>query len=157
MRPRDGVVRLAVIFLVIGPPAAGKSTWVRQHAQQGDIIIDFDAIAAVLTPLQPNERKLPAHVSAVTKAARRAAIDMALECATGDVYIIHAVPSAGLRAFYERRGAQIVVIDPGENVVLARCKQERPWQMVQVAKQWYRDKNKPRPAPVSTNSVAMQW
>ncbi|WP_165683056.1 AAA family ATPase, partial [Mycobacteroides abscessus] len=38
------------LYLVTGPPAAGKSTWVRQHAKHGDITIDYDAIASVLTP-----------------------------------------------------------------------------------------------------------
>lgn len=33
------------VWLVCGPPAAGKSTYVRAHASQGDIVIDLDAIA----------------------------------------------------------------------------------------------------------------
>lgn len=146
-----------MLYLVTGPPAAGKTTWVRQHAQKGDIIIDYDAIAAVLTPLQPDDRQLPAHVAAVTKAARRAAIDMAVEYADRtDVYVIHAIPSTRMVAFYERRGARIVTIDPGERVVMARCKEQRPWQMGQAAKRWYRDRDQ-APPPVQANSVSMPW
>jgi len=33
------------LTVVCGPPGAGKSTWVRQHANQGDLIICFDALA----------------------------------------------------------------------------------------------------------------
>lgn len=147
-----------MLYLITGPPAAGKTTWVRQHAQKGDIIIDYDAIAAVLTPLQPGERELPAHIAAVTKAARRAAVDAAIEYrGSCDVYVIHATPSARMIAFYERQGARVVTIDPGERVVLARCKAERPWHMTQAAKRWYETKRTKPAAPVQPTSVAMPW
>jgi 5-methylcytosine-specific restriction protein A len=32
------------VMLVCGPPAAGKTTYVREHARKGDILIDFDLI-----------------------------------------------------------------------------------------------------------------
>lgn len=34
------------LTLVCGPPAAGKSTYVREHAQRGDIVIDLDVLIA---------------------------------------------------------------------------------------------------------------
>lgn len=33
-------------WLVVGPPAAGKSTWVRKHAAEGDVVWDYDVWAA---------------------------------------------------------------------------------------------------------------
>jgi 5-methylcytosine-specific restriction protein A len=36
------------VMLVCGPPAAGKSTYVRDHAVPGDIVIDLDTIARQL-------------------------------------------------------------------------------------------------------------
>lgn len=33
------------VTLVSGPPCAGKSTWVGQHAGPGDLVLDFDVIA----------------------------------------------------------------------------------------------------------------
>jgi predicted kinase len=30
------------VVLVAGPPASGKTTYVRQHAELGDVVIDFD-------------------------------------------------------------------------------------------------------------------
>lgn len=147
-----------MLFLVIGPPAAGKTTWVRQHAQKGDIIVDYDTLAAALTPLQLGDRELSGPVAAVTKAARKAAIDMAVEYRhSTDVYVIHAMPSARMLGFYERLGAQVVTIDPGERVVLQRCKDERPWQMASAAKKWYRDRDSRPVAPAPTGSVAMPW
>lgn len=146
-----------MLYVVTGPPAAGKSTWVTQHARRGDITIDYDAIASVLTPLEPGERQLSAPVAAVTRAARRAAIDMALEYRDEiDVYIIHATPSAGMLRFYQRMNAKIVTVDPGEDVVLARCRDERPWQMGQAAKKWYRSRTDPAEQAPSGTPV-MPW
>ena len=126
------------LYLVTGPPASGKTTWVREHAKHGDITIDYDAIASVLTPSTGDPYDQPKEVKAVTKAARQAAIDVALGLAQStDVYVIHSMPSASTVDRYKARGAQVVTIDPGADVVLARCKAERPWQMTQAAKQWY--------------------
>lgn len=147
-----------MLFLVTGPPAAGKSTWVRQHAKPGDITIDYDAIAAVLTPLDSGERKYSAAVAAATKAARRAAIDVALEFRNEtDVYVIHATPSEQMLRFYRRLGARVVVVDPGEATVLKRCREQRPWQMQKVAKRWYEGSGRPAQSLKVADSHAMPW
>lgn len=126
------------LYLITGPPASGKTTWVSEHAKHGDIVIDYDAIASALTPSNGDPYDQPAPVKAVTKAARQAAIDTALGLSSStDVYVIHSMPSQSLLDKYKARGAQVVTIDPGADVVLARCKNERPWQMTQAAKQWY--------------------
>lgn len=127
-----------MLYLITGPPAAGKSTWVKQRARHGDITIDYDAIANALTPPGDSPHDHPDHVKAVTKAARQAAIDKAIglaECA--DVYVIHSMPGGQLLDQYRRRGAQVVVIDPGRATVLRRAKAERPWRMQQAIKEWY--------------------
>lgn len=85
------------------------------------------------------------HVKRVTKAARQAAIDTALDLADAhDVYVIHSMPSPKLLRHYRSRGAQVITIDPGRDVVLARCKRERPWRIGQAAKEWY---DEPRDDP----------
>lgn len=39
----DGVRKSGIpVVLVVGPPASGKSYWVKQHAKEGDTIIDLD-------------------------------------------------------------------------------------------------------------------
>lgn len=128
------------LYLVIGPPAAGKSTWVREQAKPGDITIDYDALACTLAVPGDDPHNHPDHVKQVTKAARQAAIDTALTLAIDhDVYVIHSTPSDTLLARYRRAGAKTVVIDPGYDTVMARAKQERPWWMQQAVKKWYRD------------------
>jgi len=133
---------VVTLYLVTGPPASGKTTWVNEHAKHGDITIDYDAFNAILTP-HGDPYDPPQHVRAVTKAARQAAIDAAMRLAADtDVYVIHAMPSESLLNRYKAKGAEVITIDPGRDVVLARCKSERPWQMSQAAKQWYDPKGR---------------
>jgi hypothetical protein len=37
------------LTIVCGPPGSGKSTYIREHAKQGDTIIDLDAIMGTLS------------------------------------------------------------------------------------------------------------
>ncbi|RBO82080.1 AAA family ATPase [Nocardia puris] len=128
-----------MLYVVIGPPAAGKSTWCREHARPGDIVIDYDRIALALNPdRDPDSHDHPNTIKTVTKAARQAAIDKALTLAHQcDVFIIHSTPSAQLLARYRTAGADIVTIDPGKAVVMERAKAERPWWMHGAIKKWY--------------------
>ncbi len=150
-----------MLFIVIGPPASGKSTWVKSRATPGDIVIDYDAIAKTLNPSGSKSHEHPAHIRAVTKAARSEAIRVAVELSDRhNVYLIHSTPSVSLIDHYRRHGAHIIVIDPGKEVVLARAKQERPWRMQRVIEAWYRDQeagllptsSKPTPANSATPS-----
>lgn len=134
------------LHVVTGPPAAGKSTFVANNAQPGDIIVDFDLLAQALTP--PNTRHAthdhPAHLIAVTKAARTAAITTALHHAHRvNVWVIHSTPSRHTLDRYRQHGATIHTIDPGRDVTLARCRQERPHHMTAVAARWYDDNTTP--------------
>lgn len=130
-----------MLYVVIGPPAAGKSTWVREHAKPGDITIDFDALANTLTPQGKGSHEHTPQVIKVTKATRQAAIDAAIPLAgLVDVYLIHSSPSKALLTKYINRGAQVVTIDPGRDVVLARAKLERPWWMQGAIKHWYEER-----------------
>ncbi|GAB2906974.1 hypothetical protein GCM10027047_01550 [Rhodococcus aerolatus] len=128
-----------MIHVVIGPPAAGKSTWVRQHAQPTDVVIDFDLLALALSAPDPDRHphSHPGTVRRVTHAARDAAIEAAFRLTACDVYLIHSTPSASRLDSYRRRGAQVHTVDPGRDVVLARCRAERPAQMLRVAQEWY--------------------
>ena len=51
------------LIVITGPPCAGKTTYARQHAQPGDLIIDLDAIAHALgyphQHIDPEDRGRP--------------------------------------------------------------------------------------------------
>ena len=149
------------LYLVVGPPASGKSSWVAQRAKHGDITIDFDAIASVLTKPGDDPHSPPEHIRAVAKAARLAAIDTALRLADShDVYVIHSTPSAARVQHYRRHGARVICIDPGEDVVMERIARERPWRMRLVARKWYADQRAglvPHASKLPSTDGSRQW
>lgn len=146
------------VVIVTGPPAAGKSTHIRENRKPGDITIDYDEIANTLAGLKPANHAHEAHIKRVTKAARQAAIDAALNDKDSGhtVWIIHSTPSASLLDKYKSAGAEIVTIDPGKDVVMSRCKAERPKHMLKVAAAWYDNQDKKK-QPTSTTERGYGW
>lgn len=127
-----------MLHIVTGPPAAGKSTFINDNRNTDDVVIDFDQIANVLAGATPGNHEHPQHIKTITRAARKAAIDAALQYAgEHNVWIIHSTPSPATLQRYEQQGARIHVIDPGKDIVMRRCKTERPATMLKVAAQWY--------------------
>jgi hypothetical protein len=129
------------LTVVIGPPAAGKSTWVLERAKPTDVVVDYDRLAVALTGTGGDLHDHAAPVVAVTKAVRAAAIEAALkQIHVTDVYVIHSNPGAQRMAEYRGMGAQIVTVDPGRDVVRQRCKSERPRRMFAAIDEWYRSR-----------------
>lgn len=102
----EAVVMLTV---VTGPPCSGKTTYVRQYALPGDVIIDLDAIAQALgSPVthdhEPGIRK-------VALEARAAAIKMAIsrhQHHGARAWIIESAPDQARRSWYASRDARFV-------------------------------------------------
>jgi hypothetical protein len=126
------------LYVVIGPPAGGKSTWVQRQAGPMDIVIDYDLLATALSGPGTDGHAHGPEVKTVTKAARATAIEVAERQADKvDVYVIHSNPSWERLRHYASIGAQVVTIDPGRDVVLSRVKRERPKLMFRVVEEWY--------------------
>jgi hypothetical protein len=58
-------------------------------------------------------------------------------CDKVDVYLIHTLPSRKAVATYKRLDAEIVAVDPGREIVMARIKAMRSPEMQRVATRWY--------------------
>jgi AAA domain len=146
-----------MLYVVIGPPAAGKSTWALEQAKPGDVVIDFDRLAVALTGHGGDPHDHPTHVAAVTRAVRTAAIEAALRhTRTCDVYVIHSSPGQQRMDSYRAMGAEVITIDPGRDVVRQRCKSERPQRMFAVIDEWYREHGDGRRSPtVNSRSVTV--
>jgi predicted kinase len=116
-----------VLTVVTGPPCSGKSTYVRQQAQPGDVVIDLDRIALALTVEDTADHDYPDHIRTVARRARIAAIDAALPLhAQGcRVWLIDAAPSKEQRAYYHRRDARFVSLTVTADVLAQRLA-ERP-------------------------------
>lgn len=134
------------VYVVTGPPAAGKTTWVQQHAKPGDVTIDYDGLLQALAPGMPNDPvEQPPHIVATVQAARSAAInDATLDAdawGTGaryDVYLVHAMPDRHSMNRYRAHRFEIITIDPGhaECVRRAVAAGRTPRQLA-IIQDWY--------------------
>ncbi|MGW4883374.1 hypothetical protein [Streptomyces murinus] len=128
-----------MLYVVTGPPAAGKSSWITARARTTDIIIDLDRIALALAgPGAPNWQHDPTLLK-VAHRARFAAIDEAVKHRDQvDVYLIHTMPSTKALARYQRLTAEVITVDPGKDIVMQRVRDMRDPAMTAVASRWYR-------------------
>lgn len=166
-----------LVRIITGPPAAGKSTYVQDHAHPLDVVIDLDRIAAALMPLPPNaggtpltrgtpspgtpstpQRGYPPHVRHVAIGARQAAIQRAtrLQERIG-VWIIHSVPSPAQLEEYEQLGWQVISIDPGEQIVKQRIATQREAGMNEVADRWYKQQQTRNTKQQRVAAPARDW
>lgn len=127
-----------MLYVVTGPPAAGKTSWIEAHATARDVVIDLDRITVALTgPGAPQWNQHELHLR-IAHRARYAAMDEALQHLDRlDVYVIHTQPSAKAMAKYKRLKARVVVVDPGQAIVMQRIAAMRSKDMERVATRWY--------------------
>jgi predicted kinase len=62
------------IVIITGPPCSGKSTYVNEHRELGDVMFDLDLIAAALTGSDPQHGNWPLGVRTLCLAVRDALI-----------------------------------------------------------------------------------
>lgn len=147
---------MVTITVVTGPPGGGKSTYIRERAQPGDVVIDLDRLALALTTEGTEHHAYPKHVTTVAVSARRAAIDCALQLPSDThVWIIETQPTQQADERYREAGAEIVLCDPGREVVVERVQRERPQHIKRVVDDYYSGKLRRSSRP--TASTRLEW
>lgn len=125
-----------MLHIICGAPCSGKSTYVREHAKPGELIVDHDAIAVTLGSAEPHAAE--GLVREASFRARAAAIDTALEMPDSEAWIIDTEPNPGRVPMYEDAGAEFIVLDPGIGVCLQRAEQDgRPEGTAERIRKWY--------------------
>lgn len=145
-----------MLYVVTGPPASGKTSWIDAHATARDIVIDLDRITRALAgPGAPNWNQDPTLLRVAHK-ARYAAMYEAFEHRDKvDVYLIHTMPTAKWLARYKRMDAKVIAVDPGRSIVMQRIEAMRDPEMKRVATRWYR--SRPTAARASTAGRTLEW
>lgn len=124
-----------MITVVTGPPCSGKSTYVRQHAKPGDIVIDFDIMAQAFGSSAPHDHS--AATRHVTIQARRAAIAAAITIHhQAPVWIVDCNISPERLTAYRRAGASIVALDVDRAELHRRAGAERPPLWHRLIDEW---------------------
>lgn len=127
-----------MLYVITGPPAAGKSSWITARARSTDIVIDLDRIALALAGPGAPAWQHDETLLKVAHRARFAAIDEAIKHrGQVDVYLIHTMPSAKALARYRRLDAHVITVDPGRDIVMQRVADMRDPAMTAVATRWY--------------------
>ena len=137
----------------MGPPCSGKSRFVRENKQDGDIIVDLDEICFALgSDVSHGARGV--YLSAGI-AARNAVIDYIAkkQCSA---WIIHTSPNAAQKKWYGSHGAVFHVIDPGQDECMRRAKENmRPNGTDHAIRKWY-SKNK-KEVTLQENKCSREW
>lgn len=130
------------LHVVTGPPCSGKSTHVREHADELATVIDLDDLAQVLGYPTDHvdwgeEQTHPARVAAMI--ARASLVKAVLNGKVpGEVWLTDTVVSATALARYSAAGADVVSLDPGRAACLARAERDgRSASTVEQIEKWY--------------------
>src|SRR5579875_2707438 len=108
------------VTLVVGPPCAGKTTWTAQHAQRGDLIVDWDQLA--IEAGSPVAHDHPDRYRAAANARRSELEQHVAEMRDGRAFVIRTAARLAERLrLADQLGAHIEVIDPGVQVCLERA------------------------------------
>ncbi|MFD7093385.1 AAA family ATPase [Streptomyces xanthophaeus] len=146
-----------MLYVVTGPPAAGKSSWIRAHAKARDVVIDLDLMALAMAGPGADHHKHDPTLLRIVHRARQAAIHEAeRHLATTDVYLIHTMPQTKALVRYRRLGARIVTVDPGEEIVRRRVRDMRQPEMEGVVTAWYRQRRRGA-AHVAAPQASRAW
>lgn len=129
----------ATIYVIVGPPCGGKSTYVNDKIKEGGgVRVDFDLLAQAFG--SDSEHEANETIKAIVLKARYAAIREILDGIDKTAWIIETTPSDKMIEWYKEKGAVFKTIDPGENICIERAA-ERPAGTIDRINGWY---NKPQ-------------
>lgn len=114
-----------MLTVVVGNVCSGKSTYVREHADPGDVVVDLDVIAQALgSPVAHGHED---NLRYVAVKARNAAVKQAAAVSNRvNVWIIDSCVPQWRRELYERHNARWVTLDVPPDVLHERASRERP-------------------------------
>lgn len=122
------------VTVVCGPPGSGKTTYVRDRAERGDLIVDLDAIYAAISGLPTYDK--PDELLPFVLTARDAIVArLARQSDVRHAWLITSGANPTQRDQFRRQlGAEVVVLEVDGAECLRRINADperdgkRPWQ-----------------------------
>lgn len=114
------------VTMVCGPPAAGKSTYVRDHAGPNDLVIDFDRILESVTGSGASEKQRRAGLSEAALERNRILRTLSTDRKHERCWFIICAGKEETRLRWAKRlDAEVVLLDTPRDVCLARVRSEK--------------------------------
>lgn len=131
-------VTVLALYVVTGSPGCGKSTWVRNTAKPGDIRFGGDEITNTITGKTETKHHHDNTTSKISRAMREAGIREAIKHQREiDIYVLVSNLSKQDERKWRARGARFIIIDPGYDVALQRCRDNLPGYKHRMVGLWY--------------------
>ncbi|WP_228181979.1 AAA family ATPase [Streptomyces anulatus] len=128
----------AHVTLVCGPPCSGKTTYVRDRAQPGDLVVDWDTIAQALGSPHPWDHP-PALTPFIAEARDAVTARLGRSHAVDQAWLIATAPRESDRQRLAPAGAHVVVLATSEDECVRRARQDnRPAGTIEAIESWWR-------------------
>ena len=127
---------MSEVYLVCGPPCSGKTTYVNEHRQPGDLVVDYDDIARRLGSPRTHHHDFKYHRRVEATIAR--AFDGIKAGRHERAWVVRSAPSAAYRdALARDLGAEVVLLDEPDEVLIERASMRRdPRKTIQAIREW---------------------
>lgn len=128
------------LTIVCGPPASGKTTYVKDHAHPTDIVIDLDAIALSLDPsYQQWTGMLTGGFLDQAIRVRNSLLGHLSRAKTGAAWFIVSAPTQAERNWWQTKlGGRVVLMSTSGEECKRRAMQRGTPQAVKGVDDWYR-------------------
>lgn len=126
------------IHIVMGPPCAGKTTWIAEQRSDDEPVVDFDALAHALGSSEHHDP--PEAIGQAAFAARVAAVARIFDGVEADAWVIQSTATAEKIDAWHDQGCEFHLLDPGLDECLRRAEDDdRPEVTADRIRAWYDD------------------
>lgn len=126
-------MRRSHLILVSGPPCSGKTTYVAEHKRPGDLVIDYDAIAAALG--SPDAYDHPKALHPFVLRTIDALLDRLGRATPGQrAWLVKCTPSPGERRLADEH---VVMSTPMDECLRRATEAGRPERWERLIREWF--------------------
>lgn len=127
-----------MVYLIVGSPCSGKSTYIKEHMKRGDLVCDVDLIYSAISGQLPHDAELYTHEIACQLDAHLRDIIRDRVGNWKDAYVVSiANTDEKVQKEKDRINAdEVIYIDTPYEVCMERAK-DRPAYFVWMIQEWF--------------------